>query len=290
MSTNTQEAAATLNTKSLGNFGVEIIGFDFERPVDAPMAQALLDLADRELILLFRGQQLSESTHVAFTEALGIIIPPVEPAFASATEPRLLRLGNVAMDGSKLPDQSAAASYGDGGEPWHSDGSFKSEPNYITLLHALEIPPERGDTWYASMVAAYENLSQDMKDRLEGLEMTHPYASENKAADGWEGTKLGATVHPLVRTIPGGQKALFLAHAASDGKIIGMDPTEGAALLQQLFDHATQEQFIYKHKWQLHDLLIWNNRGVIHSARGWDRSKFRRLMQRSETLAPRVYA
>lgn len=290
MSNSTNDRSG-LQTKPLHeDFGVQIVDFDFSRPVDPDTARALLDLADEKLVLLFRGQCLSEKTQIEFTEALGTIIPPVEEAFASTTEPRLLRLGNVAMDGSKLPDQSAAAKYGEGGEPWHSDGSFKREPNYVTMLHALEIPPERGDTWYVSMVAAYEALPQEMKDRLAGMEMTHPYASENLKADGWEGTKVGATVHPIVRDIPGGKKALFLAHAASNGKIVGMSSDESDALVQELYDHATQDRFIYKHKWQLHDVLIWNNRGIVHSARGWDRSKYRRLMQRSETLSPRVYA
>lgn len=273
-----------------GLFGMEVIGVDFSKPITTDLAKAVLDLADRYFVLLFRGQHLTEEQHVAFTEALGPIIPPVEAAFASSSNSLLLRLGNVAMDGSKLPDDSAAASYGDAGEPWHSDGSFKAEPNYLTILHGLEIPPERGDTWYASTVAAYEALPEAMKDKIADLHMTHPYPSRKKKTDDWEATQFEEVTHPLVREIPGGKKSLFLAHPTSEGRIFGMDADASDALLKELYDHITGDRFIYKHKWQLGDTLLWNNRGVVHSARGWDRSRYRRLLQRSETARANEFA
>lgn len=149
MSTNVADGTALQVRPLHKHFGVEVTGFDFAATMNEEIAQHVLDLADQHFVVLFKGGHLTEQQHVAFTEALGPIIPPVEQAFASTNHPMLLRLGNVAMDGSKLPDDSAAANYGDAGEPWHTDGSFKPEPNYLTILHALEIPPERGDTWYA---------------------------------------------------------------------------------------------------------------------------------------------
>ncbi|MHA3791200.1 TauD/TfdA family dioxygenase [Sphingomonas sp. YL-JM2C] len=291
MSINTYADGTTLRTRPLHEyFGVEVIGVDFTRPIAPETAREILDLADRHFVLLFKGGHLSEQQHVDFTEALGPIIPPVEEAFASTSNPMLLRLGNVAMDGSKLPDDSAAANYGDAGEPWHTDGSFKREPNYLTILHALEIPPERGDTWYASTVAAYEALPQAMKDRIADLRMTHPYPSRHKKTADWQAQQFEDVYHPLARDIPGGKKALFLAHPKSNGQIEGLSREESDALTTELYEFMTSDRFIYKHKWTLGDTLLWNNRGVVHSARGWDKGRHRRLLQRSETAKARLFA
>ncbi|MCW1432268.1 TauD/TfdA dioxygenase family protein [Novosphingobium sp. JCM 18896] len=289
MSTNAAQEN-TLRVRPLHDlFGVEVSGVDFSKPIPDATAREILDLADRYFVLLFKGGHLSEPQHVAFTQALGPIIPPVERAFASTSNDMLLRLGNVAMDGSKLPDDSAAANYGDAGEPWHSDGSFKTEPNYLTILHALEIPPERGDTWYASTVAAYEALPDATKARIAGLEMSHPYPSQHKKTADWKAQQFEEVHHPLARPIPGGKTALFLAHPKSNGKISGISSEESDALLAELYEFMTDERFIYKHKWELGDTLLWNNRGVVHSARGWDKARHRRLLQRSETAAARSF-
>lgn len=194
----------------------------------------------------------------------------------------LLHLGNVDMKGHKLPADDPFTSYVDAAEPWHSDGSFKPIPTYLTILHALEIPPERGDTGYASMVAAYEALPQEKKGLLAGKQKSHPYPNSQLKVKDWDGVKIEASVHPVVRELPDGRKALFLANPFSDGQILSMDSAKSAALAKELLEFATSGPFTYVHKWQLGDTLIWINRGVVHSARGWDRVNHRRLLQRSE--------
>lgn len=272
-----------LKTRPLHDkFGIEVIDFDLGRALSTDEAQRIVELADRHLILLFRGQEVSEEQQVAFSQALGPVIPPVEAAFASTRNPMILRLGNVDMAGNKLADDAPATKYNDAAEDWHSDGSFKAKPNYLTTLHGLEIPPERGETWYASMVAVYEALSDDTKALIADKAMYHPYPSQNNKVKGWEATKFEPAIHPLVRELPDGQKALFLAHPTSGGKILGMDPEESDRLTRELMAFATSGPFTYQHKWQHSDFLIWNNRGLIHSARGWDRAKYRRLLQRTE--------
>lgn len=272
------------------HFGVEVINFDFGRPVTEDAARDVLDLADHHLIVLFRGQHVTEAQHVAFTELLGPPIPPVEAAFASKTHPMILRLGNVDMDGNMLPTDDPATKYNDAAEDWHSDGSFKPQPNYLTVLHGLEVPPERGETWYASMAAAYEALPAEVKAQIADLEMTHPYPSGKNKVKDWEAQKIEPSVHPLVRTLPGGQKSLFLAHPLAGGQIVGMSQEDSDRLTSDLLKFATSGEFTYKHQWKLHDTLIWNNRGVIHSARGWDRARYRRLLQRTEISEAREYA
>jgi len=267
------------------HFGVEVIGFDFSAAVTPELAREILDLADRHFLLLFRGQRVTEAQHVAFSAALGPIIPPVERAFASATNPMLLRLGNVDMDGNQLPADSAVTKYNDAAEPWHSDGSFKPEPNYLTVLHALEVPPVRGDTGFVSMVAAYEALPAATKAALAGRRMTHPYPNRSLKVKDWKGVDLDVVAHPVVREIPGGRRSLFLANPFSDGRILDLAPEESERLVKELLGFATSGPFTYIHRWRLGDTLMWNNRGLVHSAQGWDRVRHRRLLQRSEVSA-----
>jgi taurine dioxygenase len=278
---NSESESGGLKTRPLlPNIGVEVIGHDFSQPIDAERAQGILALADQRLVLLFRGQKLTEAQHVSFTEALGPMIPPVESSFTSTTEPMLLRLGNVDMDGNRLPVDAPGTQFTYGPERWHSDGSYKPIPNYLSILHGLEIPPEGGETWFASMAAAYRALSSDMKARIAKLRMGHPYPNSGKKIQGWQGRELEVVVHPLVREIPGGQKALFVSPFG--GRIVGMEPVESDALVSELLTFATSGQFTYKHTWQLGDTLMWNNRGLVHTARPWDRVAHRRLLQRTE--------
>ena len=221
-------AATRFATRPLSpQFGREVIGFRFSTEPDADVMREIQALADRHLVLLFRDQQVAEDAQVAFSKMLGTVIPPVEEAFTSKTNDKILRLGNVGMDGSKLAPDDPGTMFTYAPERWHSDGSYKPVPNYLSILHALEIPPEGGETWFCSMVAAYEALPEDTRGKIAGLEMEHPYPNSGKAVKGWEGRKIEVVRHPLVRQIPGGGRALFLSPFG--GRIIGMDSDESDA-------------------------------------------------------------
>jgi len=277
----TKPAGAMFKTRPLlPNLGVEVLDFDFSAAMDQAKAQAIQDLSDRHLVLLFRGQKVTEAQQVAFTGALGPMIPPVEPAFTSTTNRMIFRLGNVDMAGNKLALDDPGTVYTYGPEKWHSDGAYKPVPSHLSVLHALEIPPEGGETWFASMVNAYEALSPALKARIANLKMEHPYPNSGQKVKDWQGTKVDLVVHPLVREIPGGQKALFIS--AFGGHILGLPDAESDALSKELMDFATSGAFTYKHQWTLGDTLMWNNRGLLHSAQPWDRVKYRRLLQRTE--------
>jgi taurine dioxygenase/putative 2-oxoglutarate oxygenase len=264
------------------HLGVEVIGFDFQRDFEEKKIDEIRRLADTHLIVLFRGQPLSEEHHVQFTAALGEPIYPTESAFSSKTNPMILRLGNVDFDGKHLDADAPMTRYFISAENWHSDGSYKQKPNYLTMLHSLEIPPEGGETWFASMVEAFSALPPEKQDLLRGKEMTHPYIHGNSKIKDWEGADLKPACHSLVRKLPDGSEALYLS-SYSGGQIVGMEAQESADLIAELFAFATQPRFMYKHRWRLADTLIWNNRGLIHQAQHYDR-KYRRLLQRTETV------
>jgi taurine dioxygenase/putative 2-oxoglutarate oxygenase len=262
------------------HFGVEVVGFDFSKNLDAESVAQIRDLADTHFVVLFRGQPLSEEQHVAFTAALGEPVLPVESAFSSIKNPTILRLGNVDHDGKHLDADAPMTRYFVSAEKWHSDGSFKQVPNYLTMLHSLEIPPEGGETWFASMVAALAALPDETKALLRGKQMEHPYVHGNSKIKDWKGKALPKAVHPVIRTLPDGREALFLS-SYEGGRILGMAQQESDRMVAELFEFATQPKFVYKHQWRLSDTLIWNNRGVIHQAQYYDR-KYRRLLQRTE--------
>jgi alpha-ketoglutarate-dependent 2,4-dichlorophenoxyacetate dioxygenase len=168
---------------------------------------------------------------------------------------------------------------------WHSDSSFKPVPSLCSLLSARIIPPEGGATEFASARAAYPSLPDALKRRVEDLVVVHDFAwSRDRVRPGFftdqERAAYPPVRHPLVRTNPvNGRRSLFLGAHASH--IEGLPIDEGRALLTTLLDHVTQPQFCYRHEWTEGDLVIWDNRCVLHRATPYDTTRYTRLMQRT---------
>jgi alpha-ketoglutarate-dependent 2,4-dichlorophenoxyacetate dioxygenase len=158
-------------------------------------------------------------------------------------------------------------------------------PALCSLLSARIIPPEGGATEFASGRCAYPSLPEDLKRRIEGLVVVHDYSwSRDQVRPGFftaeERTVYPPVQHPIVRANPvNGRRALFLGAHASH--IVGMPVEEGRALLKTLQEHMTQREFCYRHAWQEGDLVIWDNRCVLHRATPYDTTRYKRLMQRT---------
>jgi taurine dioxygenase len=160
----------------------------------------------------------------------------------------------------------------DAGTYWHSDGSWMTEPSKASLLHALEIPPVGGDTMFADMYRAYDKLSDRMKGFLEGMVAVHDRAAAAATSYskefGTHSDELASSkaLHPIVRTHPdSGRKALFVNRGFTS-HIPDLSPAESDAVLQFLFAHCTTPDMVYRHSWRLHDIVIWDNRSVMHFA------------------------
>ena len=168
---------------------------------------------------------------------------------------------------------------------WHSDKSFRPQPSLATILHALVMPPEGGETCFANMIAAYEALTQSEKAELDGVRVVHSWelsrARAGSRATPEEIADAPPMSHPLVRTIPEtGIKALFMGEHAAHFE--GLPPEAGRARLEQLTAHAVDERFIYRHPWQAGDLLMWDNRCLLHRANtNFDAARFPRVLQRT---------
>lgn len=273
--------------------GAEVTDIDLSTmPDDATFAaihQALLD----HLVLVFRNQRLTPAEHVAFSERFGELMVHVKAEYLLPDQPEVLVLSN-----KKHPD-GRPMGFEDAGRYWHSDMSYVEEPPLGSLLHAIEIPPEKGDTLYCNMYMAYEELPDATKQRLVGLQAAHSYLAsfEGKTKSGYardtlteeQKAQLAEVTHPVVRTHPEtGRKALYV-NPGFTVRLVGLPGDEGAALLDELLVHASRPEFQFRHVWQPHDLVFWDNRCTMHHATTYD-TQYTRHMHRTTVKGDRPYA
>jgi taurine dioxygenase len=266
--------------------GAEISGVDLSGPV-APADIAEIEDAWRErLVVVFHDQALSDPQLIAFSRNFGELDPPGPNPYGQPflkDHPELNVISNVKEAGQPI------GNLGDGEAVWHADMTYVDVPPKAAMLHALEVPPPEagGNTYFANMFAAYAALPAELKTAADARIAVHD-ASTNSAGMLRKGYKkvddVRATVgahHPLVRTEAGtGRKALFLGRRPN-AYVLGLDVAESEALLDALWAHATQPRFAMCHRWQVGDLLMWNNLSVLHRRDPFDPAA-RRVMHRSQ--------
>lgn len=250
-------------------FGAEITGVDLARPPPSEILAEIKDAWARHAVVAFPDQPLSLEALEAFTQAIGPF--GHDPFIAPMPgHPNVLEL-------RREPDEKAT-NFGAG---WHSDWSFQAEPPAATLLRSEVVPPVGGDTLFADCARAYEALSPAFQQMLAPLKAVHSaslaYGTQGVFARETEKRTMKiivspeadkTQVHPLVRTHPvTGRKALYVSPVYTRG-IEGMTYAESAAILKFLYEHMTQEPFVYRHKWRPGMLLMWDNRCTVHLADG----------------------
>ena len=260
---------------------------DIAAPIDDDTFAALRQAFATHSVLVFRGREITDAQQIAFSEGFGRLEPtmPGDPIGDGAP---VGVFSNLDDSGEIIPPDDDRMRYQKGNELWHADGSFRPVPLRGSILSARAIPPEGGKTEYASTRAAYAALSDDMKELLETLTAEHSLAhSRAQIAPELVGDDFlkdtPPAIHPLVRSIPEtGEKALLVGSFAT--RVVGWPIEKSRVLLRELLEGATQSQFVYRHEWQLHDLVMWDNFGCLHRAREFDRGRYRRVMHRT-TLA-----
>jgi alpha-ketoglutarate-dependent 2,4-dichlorophenoxyacetate dioxygenase len=196
----------------------------------------------------------------------------------------MVDISNPEVDGSILGADDRRRTFNLGNQLWHSDSSFKATPAKYSMLHARVIPPEGGETEFADMRAAWDALPDHDKQRIELLVCEHSllYSRALLGFDAFteqERRQFAPVPQRLVRRHPGsGRRSLFLA--SHIGAIQGWLRPEALALIRDLTEHATQREFVYRHVWREHDLVIWDNRCTMHRARPFDDQRYRRDMRR----------
>src|ERR1700728_5195757 len=269
-------------------FTAEIGDIDLSLPLTpdevSTIKQAFWDYA----VLIFPEQNLTEQQHLDFAAHIG----PLEISIAALNKDARLRIREELADVSNLnlknevwSEASRRRAIAQANSLWHTDSSFKYLPARASLLYARSIPPIGGHTEFADLRAAYEALPDDLKGQLPGLVADHALA-HSRARTGFnnftaeERKNLPPVPQVLVRTSPeNNRRALYLASHA--GLIHGMSESESLALIDRLIAHATQRQFVYTHRWRLHDLVMWDDRCTMHRGSAFDDLRWVRDMHRA---------
>ena len=281
-----------------GALAADVHGVDLTRPIgDAAFAQ-ILDAWNRHLVLRFSGQQLDDPALMKFRARFGELdrVPLAAADIDRANSGVVPEAVDwVAVIASVRKDGKAVGSLGSYELVWHTDMSYNPLPPRASLLYALEVPPDGGNTGFLNMHEAYETLPAELKRAVEGRSCIHD-SSRNSAGElrkGFQRTldvrQTPGAVHPLVRLHPVTQrKALFLGRRPG-AYIHGLPVEESEALLDAVWAHATQERFAWYQKWRAGDLVLWDNRSVMHRRDAFDES-LRRLMHRTQIVGEPVLA
>jgi alpha-ketoglutarate-dependent 2,4-dichlorophenoxyacetate dioxygenase len=266
-------------------FGVEVVGVDV-KTADAATFEAIVAAFNEHSVLLFRGQSLTDEEQIAFSRRFGPLETTIRSIASQAGTPsHIANLSNVDADDRLIPADDKRNVYNAGNQMWHSDSSFKKVPATASLLSGREVPAEGGETQFASMRVAYERLPADLQRFLEGKVAVHSFVySRGLVADDLMPPDHAAQVPPvrqaLVRANPvNGRKAFYVGSHACE--IVGMPTVEARALLRELREAATRTELVYTHRWRVGDLVMWDNRCMLHRGRPWDGSRYRRVMHRT---------
>ena len=260
--------------------GAEIGGVDLSRPLEQGVVERIKDAWYEHLVLLFRDQHLSEEAQIRFARYFGALQkrprPPSARAEKGVDNPEIVMLiSNIREDGKPI------GSLPDGEMQFHTDQCYLEKPAQGTFLYAIEVPSVGGDTLFLNLYRAYETLAPEMRARLDGLKAENIYLYGTTSRDEMKPdfNVHRHYAHAVVRTHPAtGRKALYINRLMT-WKIVGMKDAESEALLNTLFDHIEQEAFIYAHKWRPGDLVLWDNRCVLHARTDFS-DKERRLLRR----------
>lgn len=234
-------------------------------------------------VLVFHGQALDEDGLVAFAARLGELEIHLRQTRTSGRR-------EVMLVSNKRENGAPIGRLGNQELNWHMDQIFMAEPTAGTLLYAVEVTPEGGDTWFCDLGAAYDALSAGLKDKVDGRRAVHSAATADRRVgirlSEEQRTRAPEVIHPLVRTHPlAGAKALYfsLNHTA---RIDGMSEDDSLPILDELRRHATQPQFVYAHRWRVGDLVLWDNAATMHRRDPFP-DHFARLMRRVGVNFPR---
>ena len=260
------------------SIGAEIVGLDLSQPMSDALFAKVLDTWHRNLVILFRDQQLREDDQVRFGALFGPPAVSHTKRFTTAN-PAVMLNSNIRENGQLI------GALPDGEMHFHSDQCHQERPAMASMLYALEVPSKGGNTLFANAYKAYETLPESIKTRIEGRKALNAY--DYQAAATHRGTRLREGIpscwHPAVRTQPAtGKKALYVNRLMTIA-IEGMPEEESDRLLGTLFDHQEQPQFVYEHVWRPHDLLLWDNRCALHARTDFSAAE-RRLLRRLTIL------
>ena len=276
--------------------GAEIRGVDLSKPLSPEDRDAIYAAWLDNLVLLFRGQTLSDAQLIAFSRNFGELeFPPT----------RLLKLKNRIDQKDDIPPEiNVISNVKENGKPigqlgageaaWHTDSGFVAEPPKGSILYSIEVPENAGNTSFLNMYAAYETLADELKAQIQGRRAKHDptYTSAGvRRADFDEVTDVSKSpgpLHPIVRTHPETKRPVLYLGRRLNAYVDGLPVPESEALLEDIWAHTMQPKFVYEHRWKAGDVVMWDNRCVMHRREAFDDST-RRVMHRTQLKGDRPY-
>ena len=267
------------------DFGARITGVDLCAPLSDESVEEIRVAIDEYSFLCFPNQPFDDERHLAFTRCLG---EPEANHVALGKEGRIAyfgTIGNVQPDGSKRGNLNKQTIFQTGNNMWHTDSSFREVPTFVSIMYAYEVPDKGGATQFVSARAAYSRLSDAMKTTIDPLIAMHDYVfSRSKVSPDAVTPSHAASLPPvkqkLIRSNPrtGAKNYYVGSHAKA---IVGWTDEASRTLLDDLLQRATRDEHIYAHAWQPSDLVIWDNRCLLHRGTGYDADRYRRRMRQT---------
>jgi taurine dioxygenase len=274
--------------KSGAACGAEVL-FDLAQDIDDATFGEIERAFHDNIVVVFRRQQLTNERHVEFSRRFGELEIHIVKKYLLSGFPEILLISNI------KDERGEHIGLADAGFTWHTDTSYRRRPSRCSLLYAKEVPHRDGrplgDTVFANTIAAYEALPESIKKRIADLKAIHRYSARRRIADSprpkLTREQLAETpdiAHPVVRTHPyTGRKSLYVTAGECIG-IDGMPDDEGVDLIAELDAHCVRPEFLYRHKWQVGDLLMWDNATSMHLAICDYALPERRLMHRTTVI------
>lgn len=270
--------------------GAEVAGVDLADDLSDATVEALRAAWVEHGVLVFRDQDISDAEQIAFSRRFGEleIFPQAENR--ETTHPEIFNLTNVGDDGELLPVEHETVQFVSTTQNWHTDSCYRAIPCNGAILHGVEVTTDSGNTLFADLRAAYDEMPTDMKRWIDGLKARHSFEYMRSAKKDLPPMKpeelatVPPVVHPLVRTHPvSGRKSIYLSPIYMD-RIEGLGADETRALIRELTEWASQDRFVYRHQWQTDDVLMWDNRSTMHLVTPFDAATQRRVMHRTTLL------
>jgi alpha-ketoglutarate-dependent taurine dioxygenase len=270
--------------------GAEVVGLDLAKPFDDATLARVNEAFLEHHVLCFRDQTLSDAELIAFSRQFG---PLEEFPEKDKTKGRVevYNVANVSPEGEHLPENDQRVIFQRNNARWHTDSSYRYVPSLASILYGLEVPPEDavgGETDFSNMFAAYEALDEAMKRRIEPLHMVHYYECIRRLEPAMPPTTpeerdaVPPVSQPLVRVHPerGFRRSLYFT-TNTGREISGMTLEEGQALHDWLREWIGRPEFCYRHRWRQGDVVMWDNRCLLHRAVPYDYAAFRRVLRRT---------
>ncbi len=265
--------------------GAEVHGIDMRAPLDGATFRALHDIWMEHLVLVFPSQHVTDAEHVAFTRHFGEPEIFHQKIIRSQRVPEIFRVANVDENDALMDPSDPVAQQVGLAQLWHTDSSYREVPCTGALLHGIEVSRTGGETQFTNLYLAYEALPETTRRHIEGRRARHDFGNMHtlrplKPLTAEEKAAMPAIWQPMVRRHPvTGRKSLYISPIYNNA-VEGLSDEDGRALIAELTEFAAQPRFVYRHRWETDDVLMWDNRCTMHQVTPFD-PRERRVMHRT---------